>query len=381
MVTARPVQADLVDAHRGFRDGRSIVLHRFGVDPDYDRWRADFRSRSRPASFIATTSPGPRSRRHPTVRSSTFDEAQVAAPAMAEWLTAACKQAADQLGMTRVAVSLTERNTPPLFGTGLIDGVSERDLEGVARHQPPEIRGRFHRLKDGRLGRFGWKAQVASLEDFVLTACANELGLEVPGHHQAVSPLAPDATARGLDVTRDECDALVDYVRNLPPPASLAAPGPGGHTVAEIAEGRRVFQSIGCATCHAPDLGPARGIYSDLLLHDMGERLSDPGDYYADDADSPGAAKRAEWRTPPLWGFRDSGPYLHDGRAQDLEQAVALHGGQGAASSQRFRLLTPLQLSQVKAFLDSLVAPAPDGPPGLLREAEHAPRSKAPPRA
>ena len=85
---------------------------------------------------------------------------------------------------------------------------------------PAQIRGQVHRLKDGRLGRFGWKAQVASLEDFVLTACANELGLEVAGHHQAASPLTPDAKARGLDLTADECAALVAYVRSLAPPVS-----------------------------------------------------------------------------------------------------------------------------------------------------------------
>jgi CxxC motif-containing protein (DUF1111 family) len=279
----------------------------------------------------------------------------------AEELTALCKEAADQLGMTRVAVALTARNTPPLFGVGLIDGLADTVLDGAARHQPPETRGRVHRLKEGRIGRFGWKAQVASLEDFVLTACANELGLEVPGHHQAASPLAPDAKARGLDLTRDECEALVAYVRDLPPPISLAPSGAQGSAV--IAEGRRLFQSIGCASCHIPDLGAIRSLYSDLLLHDMGEALSDPGDYYADDSDSPGAPKRSEWRTPPLWGFRDSGPYLHDGRAQDLERAVALHGGQGAASARRFRSQTRAQQSLVQAFLDSLVAPDPADSP------------------
>jgi cytochrome c peroxidase len=68
-------------------------------------------------------------------------------------------------------------------------------------------------------------------------------------------------------------------------------------------------------------------------------------------------ATRQEWRTPPLWGFRDSGPYLHDGRAQTLEQAVALHGGQGEASAQKFFELTPKDRLQVESFLKSLVAP------------------------
>ena len=102
----------------------------------------------------------------------------------------------------------------------------------------------------------------------------------------------------------------------------------------------------------------------------MGDRLSDPGDYYADDSDSPGAAKRSEWRTPPLWGFRDSAPYLHDGRAQDLEQAVALHGGQGAVSARQFLSLRPTQQAQIQAFLNSLAAPSSAGPPQPLRAAE-----------
>jgi cytochrome c peroxidase len=70
-------------------------------------------------------------------------------------------------------------------------------------------------------------------------------------------------------------------------------------------------------------------------------------------------ATRKEWRTPPLWGFRDSGPYLHDGRAQTLEQAVAMHGGQGAAAAHRFFELSPQERGQVEAFLKSLVAPTP----------------------
>ena len=89
--------------------------------------------------------------------------------------------------------------------------------------------------------------------------------------------------------------------------------------------GRRLFAEVGCATCHAPTLGDVRGIYSDLLLHDMGQSLSDSGSTYGiDGPDTPEGPTPREWRTPPLWGYRDSGPYLHDGRAQDLEEAVAL---------------------------------------------------------
>ena len=74
----------------------------------------------------------------------------------------------------------------------------------------------------------------------------------------------------------------------------------------------------------------------------MGQSLSDSGTYYGNDGPtSPGGPAPGEWRTPPLWGYRDSGPYLHDGRAQDLGEAVALHEGQSKASARRFSALSP----------------------------------------
>ena len=73
-------------------------------------------------------------------------------------------------------------------------------------------------------------------------------------------------------------------------------------------------------------------------------------------------ARRREWRTPPLWGVRDSGSYLHDGRAVTLDQAIALHGGQGKDPATRYFGLSPRRRQQVGAFLKSLVAPV-DPPP------------------
>ncbi len=71
-----------------------------------------------------------------------------------------------------------------------------------------------------------------------------------------------------------------------------------------------------------------------------------------------GPASRFEWRTPPLWGFRDSGPYLHDGRAKTLEHAVALHGGEASRVAQRYFKFTAKERRQVEAFLKSLTAPS-----------------------
>jgi hypothetical protein len=136
-------------------------------------------------------------------------------------------------------------------------------------------------------------------------------------------------------------------------------------------EGRLLFAEVGCAGCHAPSLGRVRGIYSDLLLHDMGRSLSDSGMYYGfQDTGSPTGPRSNEWRTPPLWGYRDSGPYLHDGRAQTLEETVALHGGQGSRSAKKFFDLSPQQQMQIETFLKSLMAPSAAASPGLILAAE-----------
>src|SRR5262249_33630044 len=80
---------------------------------------------------------------------------------------------------------------------------------------------------------------------------------------------------------------------------------------------------------------------------------------------SPGAS-RQEWRTAPLWGARDSGPYLHDGRAETLEQAIALHGGEGRPTALRYFALSPGGRAAVHVFLKSLIAPTA-GKDGLSR--------------
>src|SRR5205807_2464908 len=151
-------------------------------------------------------------------------------------------------------------------------------LVAVAAHQPDAVRGRISRTRDGQIARFGWKAQIARLHEFVRGACATELGLEVPGHSQVPSPLAPSEKAKGLDMTEAECDELVAYIRALPAPVAVDPSGPQG--TQDIREGRRLFADVGCADCHTPTLGDVRGIYSDLLLHDMGPSLSDSASSY-----------------------------------------------------------------------------------------------------
>ena len=98
----------------------------------------------------------------------------------------------------RAGPVLAQRNAPALSAPGLIDAMPEQVLlEAWSRTHDRSTAGRVRRLEGGRIGRFGWKAQAATLDEFVLSACANELGLEVPDHHQACAAVRPDRRAQG----------------------------------------------------------------------------------------------------------------------------------------------------------------------------------------
>ncbi|WP_406695878.1 sigma-70 family RNA polymerase sigma factor [Singulisphaera sp. Ch08] len=355
----RGLPKNLDRIHPGFRGTRSTVLHRFGTDSTYGSWRRHFLERQGKKATPAPEDDGEAS-----------VESHIGKLADQTILNRGLRPRASSLPMEPgLTLLVSERNSPALFGAGLIDSVPSVVLIDEAKHQDADIRGRVSRDPKGRIGRFGWKAQISSLHEFVRGACASELGLEVTGHSQGVSPLASDVKAKGLDLIEPECDALVSYVRSLPAPVVIDPSGP--HGTKGMGEGRRLFAEIGCASCHAPSLGNVRGIYSDLLLHEMGSSLSDSGSYYwIDGSESLGGPRPGEWRTPPLWGFRDSAPYLHDGRAQTLEEAIALHGGQAKAAARRYFALTYQEQSQIEAFLKSLVAPSAASSAGVMLASE-----------
>lgn len=381
----------LAKIHPGFLTASSVVLHRFGTDPQYATWRLQMVNGNGNVRHFQTFSA--------PVLQATVAEAQKVALEQASELQKLQRAAQEiarvrselgQVNFTKTAIvegtvlTLTERNAISLFGAGLIDSIPDDVIEAAAaeKHEDfPEVSGRISRLKDGRIGRFGWKAQKATLYDFTMTACAVELGLHVPDHPQAGTPLDPDYRTASYDLNQDECNALVDYLSRLPAP-EMMQPATADH--AEYLEGgRKLFASVGCAACHKEQMGDVVGIFSDLLVHDMGNDLVDTGDYGSftpvpdtaeevveEVAEADGqqgekqvrvvGATRQEWRTAPLWGCRDSAPYLHDGRAETLEQAIAFHGGESAGSAQKYFMLTPAERQQVQAFLRSLTAPSPD---------------------
>jgi CxxC motif-containing protein (DUF1111 family) len=359
----------LGDYHPGFLTSPSILFHRFGTEPGYNLWRL---RRTGGAELADMAGQGGAAQLEQVRESMRLRPGPGALEDFTKPLEPArgADRARGEVFLASVA-SLNQRNAPPLFGAGLIDSIPIQALRDAASRSGREVRGRLStivvRYRRGpvtgdSVGRFGWKAQTASLKDFVESACANELGLEVPSHHQAKSPLDDSKKEPGLDLTQDECDALTAYVASLPAPIERGAPAGKGEQP-DISAGRELFARAGCTACHHPRLGPVEGIYSDLLLHRMGADLADPGRYGNDSIESSvtSGALSEEWRTPPLWGYRDSGPYLHDGRAETLEEAVALHGGQGEESARRFFKLRPRERLQVQTFLNSLAAP-PAGP-------------------
>ena len=262
---------------------------------------------------------------------------------------------------------VAHRITTPLFGTGLIEAIPDNALRQLASLQKPDgVKGRVSEVTDittgkVRVGRFGWKAQQASLLAFAGDAYLNEMGItsrffpteNAPNGNTNLLAIF-DATADPEDVVnpatnKSDIDAAADFMRWLAPPPRhpLSAPAVAGQLL---------FNQTGCGLCHLPVLmtGPnpvpalnAKPVflYSDLLLHDMGKL----GDGIAQ-----GAALPREMRTAPLWGLGGRVVFLHDGRAATPDAAIRAHDGEAAHSRDFYNRLSPLQRAQLLAFLNSL---------------------------
>jgi CxxC motif-containing protein (DUF1111 family) len=257
--------------------------------------------------------------------------------------------------------TISQRNSIALFGAGLIDSIPDAALLAPARRAREEeeygggdrlrVLGRVSRVAGSRLGRFGWKAQSGRLADFVRMACASELGLDNPGHRQAVPLFDSQLKPKRNDLTDLQCNQMTMFVASLPRPEERIPADPAA--AAEAASGKKLFRAMGCANCHVRRLGDVDGLYSDLRLHGMGEALAGESSYL-ETSETP---KATEWRTPPLWGVADSAPYLHDGRAPTLAAAIKMHGGEGREAKVRFEQASASEQRQLLAFLHTLRAP------------------------
>ena len=262
---------------------------------------------------------------------------------------------------------IAQRQTTPLFGLGLIEAIPDAEiLQNALYRKADGITGRASLVRDVasgqlRIGRFGWKAQQATLLAFAGDAYLNEVGITSRLFPQENAPNGDTNLLALFDAIADpedeedpttgkaDIDAFADFMRFLAPPPRLP--------LTFSAEwGQSWFNQIGCATCHTPILWtgtnsvaalnrkPAR-LYSDLLLHYMG---------MLGDGIAQGTAATREMKTPPLWGLRASAPYLHDGRAATVDAAIRAHDGEARYARDRYYRLNPVQRRQLLDFLNSI---------------------------
>jgi mono/diheme cytochrome c family protein len=263
-------------------------------------------------------------------------------------------------------------NSIALFGAGWIDRISAKTINHQRMRRSVSVigkelsgdfgaisPGRPRILPDGRVGKFGWKAQFATLEEFVASACANEIGLGTHRMEQA-TPLSsgcksPANPAVGPDLDKAQFRAMVAFVTTLPRPIEIGPTDPRERT--QVDRGKALFEAVGCAACHTPDLGGVTGVYGDFLLH----RIIDVRKNYAETPDIPPPAGHPlpeEWKTAPLWGVADSAPYFHDGSSPTLESAILRHEGDAGGVTEAYRKLPADDREAVIRFLKSLKAPA-----------------------
>jgi CxxC motif-containing protein (DUF1111 family) len=238
------------------------------------------------------------------------------------------------------------RSAMTLRGTALMDNILSSQLLAAATDPtvPADVRGRVNVLADGRVGRFGWKAQTATLVEFMGEAFRDEIGV--------TNPIAPRdlVSGCGASVAKPEMDAapltaLAAFLNTIDPPAPVSA--------CLTSPGAAIFVTTGCANCHKPSYTvpgsnavlTAR-LYSDLLLHDLGPGLAD--------GFQQGAASGAEFRTAPLWRVADRVHFLHDGRAPTILDAILLHGGQASGAVASFNALSAADRQALLAFLNCI---------------------------
>ena len=279
----------------------------------------------------------------------------------------------------------------PVFGAGLIEAIpdsailanqqanaAEKSALGISGHPNAILSGNVNRsANDGTITRFGWKAQNKSLLMFAGEAYNVEMGIsnqlfpqerdETPACVFVASPndtlnfTTPATTATSNPAVISDIEAFANFMRMLAPPT----PAPD---TPSIVNGRNAFTKIGCVHCHTPSLTTGKMIasgsstvpsaalsnqtahlWSDLLVHHMGEGLAD--------GITQGGAGPDEFRTAPLWGLGQRIFFLHDGRTSDLVEAIKDHKSKGSEANRvidHFHKLSTQDQQDILNFLRAL---------------------------
>ncbi|HRH62104.1 MAG TPA: di-heme oxidoredictase family protein [Bacteroidia bacterium] len=261
---------------------------------------------------------------------------------------------------------------PANTGLGFLDAVSDADILAMADPSdansdgisgvcnwvtfPSYCQHRPNYISQGGkyIARFGKKGAAYDLLQQTANAYNQDMGIN--------TSFEPYDTYSKLEVDPEVSNATVhDVVFYL---KTLKAPIQHNQNDVDVQSGKQIFISLGCEKCHKSELKTGNSTisalsnkmfypYTDMLLHDMGSGL--------DDNYKEGSAKTYEWKTPPLWGLglsknSQGGNYflMHDGRAQSIEAAILMHGGEGQQSNTNFQNLSENEKQKLIKFLESL---------------------------
>jgi CxxC motif-containing protein (DUF1111 family) len=251
------------------------------------------------------------------------------------------------------AIIVSMRLSQQLFGAGLMEAIPDAT---ILENRSNGGRPNFVLNPDTgatELGRFGWKAQVATLHQFAGDAYLNEMGITNPSFPHENRPQG-EPIQLGCDTVADHEDdgsdvtAFTNFMRFL-------APAPRGPITPQVQRGEQVFSQIGCASCHVPTMmtGPNSvaalsnkpvNLFSDLLLHDIG----------TGDGIEQGLATGNDFRTAPLWGLSRRDRFMHEARSNKIEDAILRHGVEAKNALNGFVGLPQSDHDALLAFLDSL---------------------------
>lgn len=289
------------------------------------------------------------------------------------------------LGYAPMAAGImaSPRIAPQIIGVGLLEAIAEADILANAADQAAAdgpIKGVPNRVWDApsgqmMLGRFGWKGNVATIAHQTGGAFQGDMGITSKHFaNETCTPTQKDCLAApsgksaaaqgqpGVEIDDKTFDDVVFYQATLAPPARRNPKD------AQVVRGQALFANAQCATCHRPSYvtkeGPFPHLtskalsgqriwpYTDMLLHDMGERL-------ADNRPDFGASGR-QWKTPPLWGtglIKDVNGHtrlLHDGRARGVLEAILWHGGEAEAAKDQVLKMNKAERDALVKFVESL---------------------------
>jgi len=264
-----------------------------------------------------------------------------------------CKKLAGEI-VPQEATFVSLRNTTGLFGAGLVEAIPEATIRANISPSNP---GKVNMVLDPddnqmKVGRFGWKAQVATLHQFAGDAYLNEMGITNPSFPKENLPQGQPIPP-GCDTVADPED-MGDGVTAFENFMKLLAPLEPRRTA--TAREQQLFLTTGCASCHVPTMRTGStssvgalnnqpvNLYSDLLLHDIG----------TNDNIVQGLAQGKEFRTAPLWGLSRRDRFMHDGKSNKIEDAILRHGGQAQTARDNFVKLDKDAHDALLAFLGSL---------------------------